>query len=462
MGVFTNLNPLKKWIITNKYYIKSTETKDKKVGATHFLLDGGIWKVPKGEYLEFLRLLSVDLQNNEKHYICENRTEVFKFMCDLDFFDTEQNVPNIVEVVGIMNSVLETYLGEQKAIICSSDTKQVVLNETSYTKYGFHVVYPKIWITIKNAKTLRLLFIQKLTEHYGERESHNPWTDVVDLAVYEDNGLRMVGCRKMGICKMCKNKKDLRENCEKCQSVGKIDENRVYKPIYCLNANEEYEKSIKDYYVMLLETSIYNYNDFPETPYLQELPEITVEKQKKKKISVATTKEDELSLKIENFIKKNFKQTHSKIKIKKLTKSENCYYVEPDDNFCINVNRNHNSSGIYFQVKTSGVSQRCYCKKDTLDGRSSGVCRDFASTEVPLSRPLIKILFGDVPAEKKKKNIVNMKITKNQSQASLDLSVSKFDSYKENTHTDRNVCLRNCKVILEQIENELLHFKNQS
>ena len=48
-----NLNPLKKWVLTNKYYIKSSETKDKKINATHFLLDGGIWKIPKSEYLEF-------------------------------------------------------------------------------------------------------------------------------------------------------------------------------------------------------------------------------------------------------------------------------------------------------------------------------------------------------------------------------------------------------------------------
>ena len=41
--------------------------------------------------------------------------------------------------------------------------------------------------------------------------------------------------------------------------------------------------------------------------------------------------------KIENFIHRNYKATHSKVKIVKLTKTENCYYAEPDDNFCINV-----------------------------------------------------------------------------------------------------------------------------
>jgi hypothetical protein len=71
-------------------------------------------------------------------------------------------------------------------------------------KSGFHLVWPEIWITVENAKKLRILFIEKITDVFGERESFNTWEDVIDLAVYEDNGLRMVGCRKMSICKCCK------------------------------------------------------------------------------------------------------------------------------------------------------------------------------------------------------------------------------------------------------------------
>jgi hypothetical protein len=74
---------------------------------------------------------------------------------------------------------------------------------------------------------LRILFIEKLIETFSERESFNKWDDVVDLSVYEDNGLRMVGCRKIGICKTCKNKKEAKLTCEMCEGVGKKDENRI-------------------------------------------------------------------------------------------------------------------------------------------------------------------------------------------------------------------------------------------
>ena len=54
---FNNLPPLRKWIISNKYFIKCSDTKENKSSATHYLLDGGIWKVPLEKYQEFLQLL---------------------------------------------------------------------------------------------------------------------------------------------------------------------------------------------------------------------------------------------------------------------------------------------------------------------------------------------------------------------------------------------------------------------
>jgi hypothetical protein len=316
-------------VISNKYFIKTNESKERKSKATHFLLDGGIWEIPKGNYLEFLKILSLDLQNNERHYITELRTPLFRFICDLDFYDTSE-IDNIEEYILPIQEIIKLYFGESAVIICSTDTKKVTINETTYVKTGFHLIWPKIWINVNNSKALRLLFIEKLTTLFGERPEFNSWSDVVDLAVYEDNGLRMVGCRKMGFCKKCKNKRDLRETCEMCEGSGKVDEGRVYKPKLVLDGADGYFKTIStDIYVLLLETSIYNYADLPETPIIKELKvELTATKKSKKQ---RETVDDPLLLKVENFIKKNFKQTHGKIKIKKLVKQENIYFVEPDD-----------------------------------------------------------------------------------------------------------------------------------
>ena len=460
MKSFNNLNPLKKWIITNKFFIKTTDTKERKLTATHYLLDGGIWGVPKEHYPEFLRLLAIDLQNGEKHYISENRTEIFKFICDLDLFEMEIiSDDKIIQITSCIQEIINEYYGEQKVIICGADTKQVKIDEIYYTKSGFHLVWPDIWISVSTAKKLRLLFIEKLTSLFGNREINNTWEDVVDLAVYEDNGLRMVGCRKISNCKSCKNKKEFRETCQTCDGVGKIDENRVYSPKLVLPENKIYLNSIKNYFVMLPTTSIYNYANLPETSLIKEL-QVEIKNTKKKIIEKAEkNQENEILVKLENFIKRNFKIHYPKIRLTKLVKNENLYYAQTDENFCMNVNRDHSSSTIYFQITQSGISQRCYCKKETTEGRSNGPCKEFSTQIIPLNKILQNLLFPDLPKTKSRKKIVNMNITRTQSNVSLDLSVSKLENYKDNISSTKLNCLVNCKNILSQIEFDLSNLK---
>ena len=455
MGKFDLLPPLKKWIISNKFYLKTSDPKEKKIGSTHFLLDGGIWKVPKEEYQTFLRLLSTDLQNNEKFYISENRTPVFKFICDLDFFETDIiSIPQLELIINVIQEIVFSFFGEKIVIICGSDPKTVVKNEISYIKSGFHLIWPKIWISVENAKKIRNIFITTLIEKYNERDPINTWSDVVDLAVYEDNGLRMVGCRKIAPCKSCKNKKEFRDSCESCEGIGKVDEGRVYSPKSVIPQNDEYLKSIQnDLFVQLLETSIYNYNDFPETELIKLLPEL---KSTTKKSKSVIEKKDETTSKLENFIHRHFKEHYSGIRITKITKNcENKFYIEPDDNFCMNINRNHTSSGIYFQVTPTGICQRCYCKKDTTEGRLNGPCTLYSSKEISLNKTLQTLLFGNVISNssgRKGKKINNFNITRNSSTSTLDLGL-KPEGNK--MFTNKEICLENCKNILFQLEKEL-------
>jgi hypothetical protein len=460
------LSPLKKWVLSNRFFIKTTDPKEKKAVASHFLLDGGIWGVPNDKYPEFLNLLAIDLQNGEKHYICENKTAVFKLICDIDMFEESVITTEQIKcVVKVIQDVVDEYYGPKKVIICGADSKTVkkMVSETGgfgqkeieLVKSGFHLIWPDVWCTVHTAKKLRLLFIERLIGRFSEREHYNTWEDVVDLSVYEDNGLRMVGCRKMGICKSCKNKKEFRDTCVSCQGCGRQDENRVYSPKAVLGECEpSYFGSICNFSVMVYETSIFNYTSLPETGLIKPI-EIELEEPKRKRIKDKDT--DETTVKVENFIRKNFKETHSRIKLVKMTRAQNCYYAEPDDNFCINVNRNHSSSGVYFQITNSGISQRCYCKKETLEGRSFGMCRNFGTQEIPLTKVLQTLLFGT--ARVKNKQIVNMTITKSQSAVSLDLSVSNQQNHTKGIKADKDICLMNCKNMLFQLESEILKNK---
>jgi len=438
MKRFDLLSPLKKWVISNKYFIKTTESRDQKLLATHYLLDGGIWKIPLNEYQTFLKLLADDLTAGEKHYISENKTEIFKFICDLDFYDdTIISVNQLKHVVERVYEVIKHYFGEHRIIICGADSKKVSVNDQELIKSGFHLVIPKLWLTTQTAKKLRIVIINKLLETFGERASYNTWSDVVDLSIYEDNGLRMVGCRKIGFCKVCKNKKEVRETCEKCEGAGKIDENRVYKPVAVLPDNQEFIESIKtDYYAMLLETSIYNYSRFQCTPLIRELEvelEETGKKARKTKKSAKSGDGNEHE-KIQNFIRKNYNEHYSNCNVKNVTKSENKFYVEIDDNYCMNVNRNHNSSNVYFQISNTGICQRCYCKKDTTEGRTNGCCKLYASKEISLSPTLKRLLFGQDNLRSNKRLI----------------------EYNLTRATSRENLLSNCKHLLSHLKNDLV------
>jgi hypothetical protein len=441
MKRFDLLSPLKKWVISNKYFIKTTESKDQKLLATHYLLDGGIWKIPLNEYQTFLKLLADDLTAGEKHYISENKTEIFKFICDLDFYDdTIITVNQLKHVVEQVYEVIKNYFGEHRIIICGADSKKVTLNDQELIKSGFHLVIPKLWLTTQTAKKLRIVIIKKLLETFGERASYNTWSDVVDLSIYEDNGLRMVGCRKIGFCKVCKNKKEARETCEKCEGVGKIDENRVYKPVAVLPDNQEFIESIKtDYYAMLLETSIYNYSRFPQTPLIRDLEiqleEETGKKTRKTKKSVKSGgSEDQLQEKIQNFIRKNYNEHYSNCNVKNVTNVENKFYVEIDDNYCMNVNRNHNSSNVYFQISNTGICQRCYCKKDTTEGRTNGCCKLYASKEISLNPTLKRLLFGQDNIRSNKR-LIEYNLTRANSRENL---------------------LSNCRHLLLHLKNDIV------
>jgi len=456
----TQLSPLRKWILSNRYYIKSSDQKEDKTNPTHYLLDGGIWKVPLSDYSTFISLLAKDLQNGEKYYISENRTEVFRFVCDLDFYDSKEiSIEELELIINKINSVVCEYYEPRisQLIICGTESKEVVVNENKLIKTGFHLVWPKIWINTVTAKKLRILFIKLLISSFGERESYNTWDDVVDLAVYEDNGLRMIGSRKMGICKCCKNKAALKKDCTDCESTGKKDEGRVYKPVKVMSGNKDFDtefyfKSIKnDLYVMLLETCIINYYKHDQTPLKNSdfLDSLSIENTKKKKTKqiggtsctggTGSNDTTEQIKKLETFIKKQFREHYSGIKIKKLVKADNYrYFIEPEDNFCMNVNRNHTSSGIYFNVTPHGISQRCMCKKHTTSGRLNGPCSTYSSKEIPLTKVLSKELFGKISSDKK---IVNFNFAVNNNHKLL--------------FNDKEKYLDVCKVILNQLQNQL-------
>jgi hypothetical protein len=54
-------------------------------------------------------------------------------------------------------------------------------------------------------------------------------------------------------------------------------------------------------------------------------------------------------------------------------------------NFCLNLNADHKSNTIYFYVTVKGISQKCWCRCQTTEGRRHGLCKEWQSAATPLT-----------------------------------------------------------------------------
>ena len=421
---------LRQWIYKNNCFIKYGDKRP----YTHLLLNGGKYHVPKNRTKEFLRVYAKDINNDVRHYICETKTDTFKLLADLDFFnESELNDDEMLEYVKEIQSVVTRSFHENeisKLIICTTDSKEVTIDGATYVKTGVHMIWNNIIVTRETCLMLRLAILQELEKKFGKRLPHNTWADVLDRCVYEQNGLRMIGSRKMSKCKTCHNKPDERANCESCYGTGRNDEGRVYLPKYVLdhegNLDKDYLNSLKENTTrMIEETSIVVYDDnLPESVF--QLPEgikISTKDLQKEKLKRRTNRNrnlppgkeeqeglkehgereridttDKRFVKLRVFAKKYLPECYSKTKIIDLFSCANGdYYVaRTNSHFCQNINKDHNSNTIYFYIDKNNIYQKCFCRCDTTHGRINGLCKNYRSRPIPLGAIVRETLFPNM------------------------------------------------------------------
>lgn len=82
---------------------------------------------------------------------------------------------------------------------------------------------------------------------------------------------------------------------------------------------------------------------------------------------------------------------HKGIQIKKLYKYKDNIYIQTNSKRCLNLHKQfHTSNHIYFVVyknkkKQDVISQTCFCKSDTTEGRIYGSCKNFYSAPKTLT-----------------------------------------------------------------------------
>lgn len=240
-SALTKYATLKDWLIKSKRYIGPDDVRE----MTHTALDGGKYNVDRQQYPIFLELLIRDLNriNPFTYYLCEFLTEHFIMFGDFDIESkdpfTEKDWDDIAKVT--QETMRNCYPDNKELDVSAAwfqtapDMKKNSNGELIY-RYGLHPVWYGIVVNRKIALEIHVYLLASIKRFLPNPEPpSNSWEARLDKGVYggesKPGSLRLPGCEKMTICKLCKSarKKNPNVECEKCEN-GKLQVGRPYRP----------------------------------------------------------------------------------------------------------------------------------------------------------------------------------------------------------------------------------------
>ena len=389
------------WLQTNNYYSKS-KIPDKV--ESHTLYDGGLVYVPDDVYYQFLKLYAKDFKNKEPLHFIEKRSPVYKFMIDLDIYDTEYlSKEEIIKVCSfIISIVCEFYEHDYMAIVCNcTGTPKLNKNDQTQIHTGLHIIFPKLFVVDDTSKMIRNAILQKAK--IDKFKEHWNWIDVFDIRIYNANGFTMVGS-------------------------SKLNSDRVYVPYLVLDKTgslkEDYLERLKTNHLdTMLDTSLryipsaiknslsdkgHLPTKIPEWFSLDESEKELVSKKPSNKISnkIGYTQTDDLVYKIIiGMINKHMPEYKNEIGLIKdifrypnkdgTPNKDGALLVTSNSKYCKNVGREHSSCGIYFYANRNGLCQKCLCPCNNLNGRKFGLCSEYTSEYYKFDKDIEVLLFKD-------------------------------------------------------------------
>lgn len=353
---------------------------------THLLLDGGKLCVPDDQAGAFINVYFNHILKNEKLSVVEIKTPIFRLFLDLDIkggsVDAGGDASRLFEVARA--SVADFWEVEDlpKMIVATADPKNL---ETGGTKTGYHVHFPDIYTNAPIAMKFRAHLLVNLDIAFEGRGY--AWSDIVDEAVFKGSGLRLLYASK-----------------------GR-GEDRPYSPLSPLATTP------RDRRIMVHETSIRapsavltkcrggedRIADQPE-----KLGHVVVGR------SVSLAAFDDVLPRVQAALP----EVYGDHKFTGCFKTEHSVYLKSSARYCHNVEREHTTSTVYFQISRLGVQQRCFCRKDDRG------CASYASVPYPLAAEVVAefvpLAFLDDPPDPPTDFVVHAMPSKQKSSRSLD------------------------------------------
>lgn len=431
--MFPKFPELFKWLSKQKQLsgqLKKQGLEERAKMVTHLSMSGrGGGQISLEPFLEdeFLVKYADNILNGEQLYLIEKRTVISKFMGDLDIVRTDGPIDCslLTSYLVIIQNTVKRFYPEgvsinlfDMAVSKTESTKK----ENGLTKTGVHFVFPNLKVTQDQSLIMREAIIGNLSLEHGNPPEQNSWYDIVDESVYVNNGLRMIYSRKCTKCPECNNDPENRPYCGECNTTGKIDLGRIYKPWKFIRDGKHDSEifsmfnnihtAVRAFSIRTLDTTPTDgfepYDGAPvvtksrqsvsKGKVLSACPEDhqTYNRMKNKDIAFETNTTQHNTL--ETFLRSHVNNAYKRVIVQAIltNPSRNSYTVVvcgDGSSYCMNMKKSHKSNRIYFIVYEDGIIQKCHCKCHTTKGRINGMCMYYQSKKYPISQELKRLLF---------------------------------------------------------------------
>lgn len=347
---------------------------------SHVLMDGGILSVPFDRLNDFYNVYIESVKNGEKIFVVEQKTEKFHFFVDLDYKDTEElSFDRLEEVCRTICDRVSTFT-DKHALISVAEPKKC----GDLIKHGIHMNWSGFVVDHGSAMALHSHIVSALSVMFPSKN----WGEIVDTSVYgggkknaKGSGFRMPWSYKKAKHDACGG-----AGCEGCEK-GKVTQGQ-YIPVLMYTGKLEHiydrEPSVEVMHMATLRTEAVEHAVIEGSK--REEGSFTIQETK----NVFTDLEVQDG--IEAFIRKNM-DGQSSSDVTKIYTHDRIFLVSTNSKYCENIGRNHASNHVWFLIEGDNITQKCFCRCETMKGRRYGFCKDFSGRSHVLPEKIYKAMY---------------------------------------------------------------------
>lgn len=350
-------------------------------------MDGGVLSVPFDRLNEFHEKYIDAVRSGEKLFVVEQKSPTYNFFVDIDYKDVK-SLPqeDIQDICKIICDKVKRH-GGKECLVCVSPPKKV----GEYTKTGVHLNWPDLVVDQASALALREHILVALSKAKGGTD----WNEIIDVAVYGDarrktkgSGFRMPWSHKMAKHQVCGG-----QGCPECDDTGKVIQ-VAYLPLFIYRHGPLSTLMAVDRQpnVEILKMSSIRTNE-PQSITVEPPSSIIKEGSFSKEQTKDEIVNDEVKNEIQSFVQKNMEGQQHAI-ITKMFKHNNTYLVSTNSKYCENLKREHSSNHIWFYITGSTITQKCFCRCETIRQRRDGFCKDFHGRHHELLPRVVEKLYS--------------------------------------------------------------------